>query len=123
MASRTWATRVGLYTKPPLSLNDRMHWRAKAKITAEIRDWICQWAFYNVPACAVTEVELHYVPRDARRRDADNLVLILKAACDGLVDAGVVPDDTPELMRKHMPIIDPPNRRDPHLYLVVKEST
>jgi crossover junction endodeoxyribonuclease RusA len=120
--TRTWTTRVGVYTKPPLSLNDRTHWRVKAKHTADIRAWIREWAWHHVPACSVTDVTLHYVPRDARRRDADNLVPILKACCDGLVDAGVVPDDTPELMRKHMPVIDAPNRADPHLYLVVREA-
>ena len=120
--TRTWTTRVGMYRTPPLSLNDRKHWRAKAKITAEIRAYIREWAFYTVPACSASEVELHYVPRDARRRDADNLVPILKACCDGLVDAGVVPDDTPDLMRKHMPIIDASNRADPNLYLVVREA-
>ena len=26
--------------------------------------------------------------------------------CDGLVDAGIVPDDTPDLMVKHMPVIE-----------------
>lgn len=110
------------YTKPPLSLNDRKHWRAKAKITADIRRHVAEQS-QAIPACSASEVWLHYVPRDGRRRDADNLVPILKACCDGLVDAGVVPDDTPELMRKHMPLIDVANRADPHLYLVVKEST
>ena len=119
---RQWTTRVGVYTKPPLSLNDRTHWRVKAKHTADIRAWIREWAWHYVPPCSATEVELHYVPRDARRRDADNLVPILKACCDGLVDAGVVPDDTPELMRKVMPIIDAPNRVDPHLWLLVREG-
>ena len=51
-------------------------------------------------ACQVT---LHYRPRDNRRRDADNLVPTLKALCDGLVDAGLVPDDTPNYMHKHKP--------------------
>ncbi|WP_244278017.1 hypothetical protein [Gordonia westfalica] len=53
------------------------------------------------------DVSLHYTPRDVRRRDADNLVPTLKAACDGLVDAGLVADDTPDLMTKQMPTIHP----------------
>lgn len=118
--SRDWIIQLP-YAKPPLSMNDRMHWRAKAKITAAIRAHVAEEA-QALPACSASEVWLHYVPRDARRRDADNLVPILKACCDGLVDAGVVPDDTPELMRKHMPIIDAPNRADPHLYLVVRSE-
>ena len=119
--TRDWIIQLP-YTKPPLSLNDRKHWRKKASITKEIRDFVHQAAWLVIPACSASDVTLHYVPRDARRRDADNLVPILKACCDGLVDAGVVPDDTPELMRKHMPIIDAANRADPHLYLVVREA-
>ena len=55
----TYTTRVALYTKPPMSLNDRTHWRVKAKHTKAIREYVREWAFYNVPACSVAEVELH----------------------------------------------------------------
>lgn len=40
-----------------------------------------------------------YVP-DRVRRDEDNPTPTLKALCDGLVDAKLVPDDTPEWMTK-----------------------
>jgi len=33
-------------------------------------------------------------------RDEDNTVATLKPVCDGLVDAGLVPDDTPQWMTK-----------------------
>lgn len=118
---RTWTLRVGRYTTPPLSLNDRKHWRVKAKITAEVRGYVREAAYYRVPACSAIAVELHYVPRDARRRDRDNLVATLKPCMDALVDAGVVPDDTPEFVEWTVHI-DPPNRADPHLYLLVKEA-
>ena len=52
-------------------------------------------------------VSFHYQPRDNRRRDVDNLMPTMKAACDALVDAQLVPDDTPDMMTKHMPIIHP----------------
>lgn len=115
-----WTIRLP-YTKPPLSLNDRTHWRKKASITKAIRAHVAAAAAV-IPVCDRAAVTLYYVPRDARRRDADNLIPILKAACDGIVDAGVVPDDTPELMTKHMPIICAPDRSDPHLYLIVGTS-
>ncbi len=95
------------YSKPPLSMNDRIHWRARARITQHLR----ASAFYlarnaSVPVgCRHATVCLHYRPRDNRRRDADNLMPVLKAACDGLVDHGLVADDTPELMSKLMPVI------------------
>lgn len=119
---RTWTIRLSPDdTKPPLSLNDRSHWRVKAKTTKRVREWVAQSAWYSVPPCAAAVVELHYVPRDARRRDRDNLVATLKPCMDGLVDAGVIPDDTPEYLTWTVHI-DPPNRADPHLYLLVREA-
>jgi len=118
---RTWTLRVGDYTKPPLSLNDRMHWRKKAGITKIIRRDICNAAANHIALLGWAVVELHYVPRDKRRRDRDNLVATLKPCMDGLVDAGVIPDDTPEYLTWTVHI-DPPNRADPHLYLLVKEA-
>ena len=95
------------WTKPPLSMNDRMHWRLKAKITREIRDTtrILAIAGHVPKDCRHITVCLHYRPRDNRRRDADNLVPVLKALADGLVDYELVPDDTPDLMTKTMPHI------------------
>lgn len=53
---------------------------------------------------------------------ADNLVPTLKAAADGLVDAGVVRDDTPDLMTKVMPILHEPDG-DPRVLLIVRTET
>lgn len=47
-----------------------------------------------------------YVPNRIRR-DEDNIVLSAKPLFDGLVDFGLVPDDTPEHMTKLMPLIEP----------------
>lgn len=104
---------------PPLSLNDRLHWRAKAARVQTIR---------NAAALAVRShqqanrirVTLHYFPKDGRRRDADNLVATLKPLCDGIVDAGVVPDDDPAHMMKAMPVIGAPDPRDPHMELWIE---
>ena len=118
---RTWTLRVGDYTKPPLSLNDRMHWRKKAGITRTIRAGVADDAGRTVPACSAATVELHYVPRDKRRRDPDNLVVpLFKALCDGIVDAGIVPDDTPAYMVRSMPVIAAPDG-DPRLLLTIRE--
>jgi len=97
------------FTSPPLNLNQRMHWAQKAKITKAIRDEVAVKA--RPLADQFTgqhfEVTLHWQPRDNRRRDEENPVPTLKAACDGLVDAGLAVDDTPAEMRKHMPVIHP----------------
>lgn len=47
----------------------------------------------------------HHV--SATPRMSDNLVPTLKVCADALVDHGTVPDDTPEYMTKHMPVIHP----------------
>ena len=39
-----------------------------------------------------------------RRRDQDNALITLKAAHDGIVDAGLVPDDTLEYMERILPV-------------------
>ena len=124
----TWELRLP-WTTPPLSANDRRHWRAQAARVKEVRDYVraAAWnsEFTGRPAPHLAErvaVTLTYYPRDRRRRDADNLVPTLKACCDGLVDAQVVDDDTPDLMTKHMPIIAAPDG-DPRLILTVEELT
>lgn len=91
----------------PLSLNDRDHWRVKAKRTREWREaagWAAREA--RIPRCKRVEVGLTYRPPDNRRRDADNLTAALKAATDGaLVDAKVVPDDTDMFVARTFPVI------------------
>lgn len=69
----------------------------------------------RIPTSSHLTVTLHYAPGDNRRRDADNLWPTLKAACDALargprrdwVGLDLVPDDTPQHMTKHAPVIHP----------------
>lgn len=108
------------YTKPPLSLNDRGHWSKKARVTKQVRrDVALALRAARIPPTARVTVQLEYVPRDNRRRDTDNLVATLKAVADAVVDAGIVPDDTPRYMAKPEPVIHPANPRDPHLRVVI----
>lgn len=96
------------FTKPPLNMNQRMHWAQKAKITKAIRhEAMVRCRAARIRKSKHITVQLHYQPRDNRRRDADNIAPTLKALCDGVVDAGVVPDDTPDYMTKIMPTIHP----------------
>lgn len=108
------------WTKPPLSLNDRMTWPVKSSWTKTLRR--TAWALAlqaKMPPLGSCSVELLYLPRDRRRRDEDNLTATLKPLADGLVDAGVVVDDTPDLMGKRCRIGDP-DPSDPRLLLVVE---
>jgi crossover junction endodeoxyribonuclease RusA len=112
------------WTSPPLSLNGRLHWSAKQRLTREVRTTtalLCRQA--KIPPLARVRIELHYRPRDRRRRDTVNLTLTVKAIEDGVVDAGVIPDDTPDLSEPCPPVLDPP---DPtpgtvRLYVLITE--
>lgn len=103
------------YSKPPLSMNDRQHWAAKARITAGVRTSTARLAkAASVPTgLSHATVTLCYRPKANRKRDADNLVPVLKACCDGLVDHGLTDDDTPDLMTKVMPVIHPAIKGQP----------
>ena len=117
---QTWT--IGLpYLEPPLTANQRLHWTQRAARTKGLREsahWLACAA--RIPPQDHVTVGVCYRPRDNRRRDADNLVPTLKAACDGIVDAGVVPDDTPRFMSKLMPVIHPADKQlGPALWLEV----
>ena len=97
------------WSKPPLSLNDRRHWRVRAREVAEVRQTTA-WLLTSrkIPKLHRCRVTLHYRPRDKRVRDTENPVATVKACCDAIVDARIVPDDRPEFMVKEMPVIHPP---------------
>jgi hypothetical protein len=96
---REWVVRLP-WDKPPASANDRDHWRVKARKVADIRDVACYAVLNATP---------------------DNLVVpLFKALVDGIVDAGIVPDDTPEYVLRTMPVILPPDG-DPRLELTIRE--
>lgn len=83
----------------PLSLNGRMHWRVKAKHTKQWRTFAAL-AAARYPTLLAVDVTLTWFVTDTRRRDEDNLFGLLKVLADGVVDAGVVPDDTSNYMGK-----------------------
>lgn len=92
----------------PMSLNDRMPWQVKMGHTKKWRHAACLLAkAAEIPACERVRIQLCYTPRDSRRRDPLNLVQSLKAIEDGLVDAGVIPDDNQLHHESVMPVITP----------------
>lgn len=93
-------------SKPPLTANQRLHWRERHRRTKSVREAIRHHAG-NIGPCKRITVQLHYRPGDNRRRDAPNLHPTAKPAVDGLVDAGLVADDTPEYVTEVMPAIHP----------------
>ena len=87
------------FKKLPLSLNDRMHWAQKNKITKQLR-MIGRTKSRMIPDLPRCRVELIWYVNTRHRRDVDNAYATLKPLADGLVDAEIVPDDTPEWMEK-----------------------
>lgn len=118
---RTWEFNLSL-TKP-LSLNDFENRWKKAKKTAIVRaDARVGAKCAQIPPLTYFTAELHYAPRDKRRRDPENLIATLKPLVDGLVDAGVAPDDTPDYYTTTVPVIDPPTgEKTGRLYVIVRE--
>lgn len=88
----TWTVEL-----PPLELvtsNQRLHYMAKARLMKAIRDsalWLAR--AQNIPNLQRARIvgELRFP--DRRRRDPANWADSAKAATDGLVSAGVLPDD------------------------------
>jgi crossover junction endodeoxyribonuclease RusA len=101
------------WQKPLMSMNDRKHWSQRARLTRQMRETTRLLARGLPTELAHIEICLHYRPRDNRRRDTDNLMPVLKACADGIVDARVVPDDTPQYMTKRMPVIHPAEKGQP----------
>ncbi len=119
--ARVW--RLDLPMAKPLSLNDRRHHMAHAAMKKQVRLNAKNLALYaKIPALARIAIELHYCPRDSRRRDEINLVATLKPAEDGIVDAGVIPDDTKQWSQPTMPVLDAPSTLTTiRLYLLIRE--
>ena len=94
-----------------LNANDRVHWRTRARITKALREA----AGYSARAAQIPQLDratiqavLH--PHDKRRRDAHNWYPSFKAAIDGIVDAGVLPDDNGKHLIKVEVVLGTPVR-------------
>lgn len=105
MTSLDYIVRFTEWESPPLTANQRHpHWAVEAKLKKQVRGKTLELT-QHFPAMKRISVQLTWWVNDRRRRDTDNLWPTLKACCDGLVDAGLVPDDTPEFMDKPQPQI------------------
>lgn len=90
-----------------LSLNDRLHFRANADRTKFWRELSGILGRRIRARLSRGRVEVVYRFPDERRREVSNLQSTSKAILDGIVDAGIYPDDDD----RHM--IGPENLRDP----------
>ena len=77
-----------------LSANGREHWARRNRITQSLKK--AAWAMAlqaRTPRLERADITITYQPPDRRRRDPDNLAPSGKACIDGIVLAGVLPDD------------------------------
>ena len=76
-----------------INANDRDHWRKSATKTATIRS-VARGQAKGIPRLGRVKIRVIYYAPDNRRRDTTNLFPSVKAAVDGIVDAGVLKDDS-----------------------------
>jgi len=97
MSPREWILELG-YSKPPLTLNQRMHWAPKARWVKQLSDDAQLLATSSKLPKHLDQVGivLHWQATTRRPRDSDNPTPTLKALIDGLVRYGLVEDDDSE---------------------------
>jgi Holliday junction resolvase RusA-like endonuclease len=94
VTGRTWTVELPSHL-PLINANRRMHYHRRAELTRGIRvaAFVCARSL-KVPALKRAHIVCEFRPPDHRRRDVHNLFPSAKAAIDGLVDAGVLRDDS-----------------------------
>ncbi|MFC7330781.1 hypothetical protein [Marinactinospora rubrisoli] len=85
---------IKLPVLPLLNSNQRLHWAVRARRTKVIRETaaLVTWSKRLAPMSKVAITAVIH-PKTSRRFDPHNLQPTVKAAIDGLVDAGLVADD------------------------------
>ena len=80
-----------------LSPNARLHWAAKAKLTknARLASYYIAKVVLNgeLPKWTSARTTITYYKKTAAHMDADGALSRLKAALDGIADAGIVSND------------------------------
>lgn len=77
-----------------LNANERTHWARRSRLSREWRERTCWLAKGGgIPPLQRASVVIYIAFGDNRRRDVGNYQPTAKAIVDGLVDAGVLPDD------------------------------
>ena len=89
-----------------INLNGREHWSVKARLTKAWRTA----AYYEAVAAGVKRLGPSVVTvtlpvQTAHKRDPHNFVPTVKAIVDGLVDAGVWPDDNSDWVTVGEPLL------------------
>lgn len=116
------------YPRPPKRKNMRFgHWSVERRIDAMLGSdaWKLAKAA-KIPPLARVDVELVYRPGNNRRQDPDGIAPTLSGLLDGIVLAGVIPDDSGRYVRRTDQRIvllddDPEHRTTPSTTLEIYE--
>ena len=96
-------------TPPSINLYQHFHWARKRLVKQEWTEWV--WALVNqqgrkLKGCKQVHVSATiYFPRGARRDPQNYAATLYKFLDDGLVQAGVIPDDTAEYISHDEPVL------------------
>ena len=108
------------YPRPPITANGRYNHWSKARLNKDVR-LATKLLARRIPFLGHIRVSLVWVVKDHRRRDGgENITPTLKPMIDGLVDAGIVLDDTPDLVERIMPVVEFRQGATPHMELTVE---
>ncbi|WP_136314442.1 hypothetical protein [Actinomyces procaprae] len=89
-----WEASIVLGADQVISANDHRHWRYRHARAKSIRSVAEQTArFTRAPRLERARIVIEILFPDRRRRDTHNLMATAKPIVDGLVDAGLLPDD------------------------------
>lgn len=120
-----WESRILPLTRSKLiTANDKMHWAARSRLTKQLRQWgyLLGREGEGVARLGLqhARVEIEFAYPDHRRRDRSNLAPTVKALMDGLIDAGLLPDDSDRYLDgPHTVIVE--NLAKPHLNVPMYE--
>jgi crossover junction endodeoxyribonuclease RusA len=91
-----------LYKERPFTLNAERNWHyhKRAKKVKEWRDFFYEESKkLEIPKLEAIGVEVYPIFRDRRLQDVTACEPAVKAAIDGIVDSGVIPDDNPRYLK------------------------
>lgn len=98
MSARSWTLTIPA-PAPWLNANDRGHWSKRSGLTRVWRETAQILARQQrLPGLGKVCIEAVLSFPDKRRRDAHNYYPTLKAIVDGLVDHGLIPDDSAQYL-------------------------
>jgi crossover junction endodeoxyribonuclease RusA len=108
---------------PPLHANSRYTEPQERRIIGEVKDaigWLALAHKVGKGHGQIT-VRLEWRPAKVRRRDGnENVGPMVKALVDGLVNIGVVSDDTPDKVIRDKPVLLTPDKNAPGLWFVIE---